>query len=255
MATIPSMRFALLLTCEHATCAIPAEYESYFRSRRAQRDLRHHRGFDPGALDVAQFLSDRTGAPLICGEVSRLLVDLNRSPHAPDLFSTYLQRAGATIRARILERYYFPYRQRVETTVAQMIAERRTALHLSIHTFTPILAGQRRDFDVGVLFDPDRELETQVSRMLLGSLREDGLRVELNRPYLGVDDGLTTYLRTRFPSTAYAGIELEVTNRIARFRSERRVRWCQALLRGIQQTAAQGGPVDAPPVIPPSTDA
>ena len=32
----------------------------------------------------------------------------------------------------------------------------------------------------------------------------------MNFPYLGTDDGFTTYLRTKFADADYAGIELEV---------------------------------------------
>jgi hypothetical protein len=43
--------------------------------------------------------------------------------------------------------------------------------------------------------------------------RAPQLRVRRNYPYLGRADGLTTYLRRRFPAGAYIGVELEVNQR------------------------------------------
>ena len=40
------------------------------------------------------------------------------------------------------------------------------------------------------------------------------LIVRRNYPYAGKGDGLTSYLRKRFPRTAYVGVELEVNQRI-----------------------------------------
>ena len=40
------------------------------------------------------------------------------------------------------------------------------------------------------------------------------LRVRRNYPYAGKGDGLTSYLRRRFPPGAYVGIELEVNQSI-----------------------------------------
>ena len=45
------------------------------------------------------------------------------------------------------------------------------------------------------------------------------LRVELNQPYLGIDDGLTTAMRQQFADHDYAGIELEINHRIMRRRN------------------------------------
>jgi hypothetical protein len=37
--------------------------------------------------------------------------------------------------------------------------------------------------------------------------------IEFNKPYLGIDDGLTTYLRTVYPDSHYAGIEIEINQK------------------------------------------
>jgi hypothetical protein len=48
------------------------------------------------------------------------------------------------------------------------------------------------------------------------------LRIDMNEPYSGVSDGLTTTLRAEFPKARYLGIEFEVNQRFAR---GERARW------------------------------
>jgi hypothetical protein len=73
---------------------------------------------------------------------------------------------------------------------------------------------------------------------LQGELGE--LRIDLNEPYSGVSDGLTTTLRMEFPKGRYLGIELEVNQRFARAEP---ARW-KAVQRRI--ASALGRVVDAP---------
>ncbi|MCC6322347.1 MAG: N-formylglutamate amidohydrolase [Phycisphaerales bacterium] len=217
MPTAPS----LLLTCEHGGNLIPSDYAAHFRAR--DRLLHSHRGWDPGALDLATHLATSLPAPLTAALVSRLLVDLNRSPDNPSLFSSISAPLDDTARAAILQRYYSPYRESVTRQVRDSARSHRQMLHISIHTFTPVLRGRTRDVDVGLLFDPARPREAAFARAwksaLAAKLRLHGsapLRLGFNTPYRGTDDGLTTHLRTQFPDRAYAGLELEVNQRFAR---------------------------------------
>jgi hypothetical protein len=72
-----------------------------------------------------------------------------------------------------------------------------------------------RTADVGLLYDPARPSEVALSMRWQEALRvhAPGLRVRRNYPYAGWNDGLTTYLRTRFGDRRYSGIELEVNQR------------------------------------------
>ena len=49
-------------------------------------------------------------APLVFSEISRLLVDLNRSKGHPGLHFDAIRRAPARLREEILATYYEPYR-------------------------------------------------------------------------------------------------------------------------------------------------
>lgn len=205
---------AFLITCEHGGKQIPASCRSLLHGYEAL--LETHRGYDPGALLMARELARSFAAPLVTSTVSRLLVDLNRSLGHPQLFSQATRHLPATRRTQIIEQHYLPYRQRVEHLVRQSVSLGRRVMHISSHSFTPVLNGKVRHADVGLLYDPGREREVELcacwKTLLVAGAPE--LQVRRNYPYAGKGDGLTSYLRQRFTSDAYVGIELEVNQGI-----------------------------------------
>jgi len=213
-------RLDLLITCEHGGKRIPAKYRSFFSGHEAL--LATHRGWDPGALPLARRLARALGAPLHESTVSRLLVELNRSPHHPSLFSRIARAIPPEIREEILEAEYHPYRNGVAGFVAIGEGRGRCTLHLSIHTFTPELGGVVRNLEMGILYDPGRSGERAFVKEWRGALRAQipesrtGIRIRFNRPYRGTSDGLTTWLRSRFPQESYLGVEVEVNQGLIR---------------------------------------
>jgi predicted N-formylglutamate amidohydrolase len=178
--------------------------------------LESHRGYDPGALVMARALAGALRAPLVTSTISRLLIDLNRSIGHPQHFSAAVRGAPAKLRAKIVEQHYRPYRVQVERLVRQSVSRGRRVIHISSHSFTPELDGKVRRADVGLLYDPGRHGEAELSARWKASLAAFApeLRVRRNYPYAGKGDGLTAHLRLRFPPGAYVGIELEVNQRI-----------------------------------------
>jgi predicted N-formylglutamate amidohydrolase len=193
---------------------MPAPYRRLFRGRGTL--LNSHRGYDPGALLMAEALARAFRAPLVTSTISRLLIDLNRSIGHPQLFSAATRRAPATVREEIVAQYYCPYRAQVERMVRQSVSRGRRVIHISSHSFTPELDGKVRRADVGLLYDPGRHEEAGLCARWKTSLAAFApeLRVRRNYPYAGKGDGLTSYLRLRFPHGAYVGIELEVNQSI-----------------------------------------
>ncbi len=178
--------------------------------------LATHRGYDFGALVMARELAKAFGARLVTSTVSRLVIDLNRSIGHPQLFSAATRAAPASARARIVEQHYRPYREQVEHFVRQSQSRGRRVIHISSHSFTPELHGKVRRAEVGLLYDPARHPESELCARWKQSLAglDPALRVRRNYPYAGKGDGLTSYLRKRFPRCAYVGIELEVNQRL-----------------------------------------
>jgi len=178
--------------------------------------LDSHRGYDPGALLMAQELAVALDGSLVSATVSRLLVDLNRSIGHPQLFSATTRRLAPPIREEILAQYYRPYREQVERLVGQAVSDKQRVIHISSHSFTPELDGKVRSADIGLLYHPARPGESALCahwKTTLAGLAPT-LRVRRNYPYAGKGDGLTAYLRQRFASDAYVGIELEVNQRM-----------------------------------------
>lgn len=203
---------ALLITCEHGGNRIPPRYRPLFADFEAM--LGSHRGYDPGALALARDLSKALGAPLFLATTSRLLIDLNRSPGHPALYSEATRPAPATVRRAIFETHYLPYRARIEAHVAAEVAAGRRVIHIASHSFTPVLDGEVRNADIGLLYDPARPGEADLCRRWQAGLRRTApdWRVRRNYPYTGRSDGLTAYLRKRFPPAAYVGVELEINH-------------------------------------------
>jgi predicted N-formylglutamate amidohydrolase len=207
---------SVVFACEHASRTVPRRYRALFRGRRALLDT--HRAWDPGALELARGLARAFEAPLFRGVVTRLLVDLNRSLPSPTLFSKHALRLEEKERLALLARYWEPYRHAVRRCLVERLAHGRRVLHFSLHSFTPRLRSEVRPTDVGLLFDPARPAELRFCRALRAALQAElpGLRIDMNEPYSGVSDGLTTTLRAEFPRTRYLGVELEVNQRLAR---------------------------------------
>ncbi len=202
-----------LLTCEHGGNHIPKHFKACFKNRESV--LNTHRGFDIGALDMfraLQPLADYSNY----SEASRLLIELNRSLHHPNLFSEFTKALPKPEKQQLINNHYLPYRNAVENTIKNWIANGETVLHLSVHSFTPILNGQERQCDVGLLYDSRRIEEkafcVQFKKALL--LENPELNVRFNYPYLGKADGFTTYLRKQFGKN-YLGIELEINQKYA----------------------------------------
>jgi predicted N-formylglutamate amidohydrolase len=203
-----------LVTCEHAGHRLPRPYAPRFRRHGL---LTTHRGWDPGALRLAAELAAVLRCPLHVSTTTRLLVDLNRSLDNPACLGPDYRSAPPEVVGAILRDHYHPYRAAVERDAAAL-ARRAPVIHVSVHSFTPVLRGQRRDVDVGLLYDPRRPRERRLCTAWKAALAlaDPALKVRMNRPYAGTADGFTTYLRTRLPDPAYAGVELEVNQRFVR---------------------------------------
>jgi predicted N-formylglutamate amidohydrolase len=205
---------AVLVTCEHGGSRVPARWTTLFAD--AGEVLSTHRGWDPGALALARDLAHRLRAPLRAATVTRLLVDLNRSPRHPRVFSEWTRTLSRAERAGLLARYHAPHRDAVERDVTELMRRGHRVLHLGVHSFTPVLDGVVRRADLALLYDPRRPLERALCAGWAGALavRLPHLAVRRNHPYRGVSDGLTTWLRRRLSAEAYLGVEIEVNQRL-----------------------------------------
>lgn len=208
--------YSPVITCEHAGNDIPSAFQPYFKE--AGEVLTSHRGWDIGALSVAKELAQQLQAPLFYETSSRLLIEMNRSIENPVLFSAYTSSLEEAVKLQLIEEYYLPYRNRVIAALQEIVDQQQCALHLSIHTFTPMLNQQVRTTDIGLLFDPERSIEVKFCKILQKYLHKNlaNMQVDFNLPYQGTEDGFTTFLRKYFPAESYVGIEIEINQKYAK---------------------------------------
>jgi len=214
---------SVIFTCEHGGNKIPRKYQAFFQD--AKEALHSHRGWDPGAKRVAEDLAQIWNAPVFSSEVSRLLVDLNRSENHPACFSEFSRNLDPEKKEEILETHYRPYRREIENWLT-LAAGRNRVFHFSVHSFTPELYGEVRNCEIGLLYDPQSGLERKTSRELKVLFKKffPELRVRMNYPYKGYMDGFTTKLRRDFNRNRYSGIEIELNQTLIEKLKESRKR-------------------------------
>ncbi|SFJ61797.1 N-formylglutamate amidohydrolase [Planctomicrobium piriforme] len=202
----------LVITCEHGGNEIPAAYRHCFHT--ASEALDSHRGYDPGALELAKRIAKTFQTPLHHETRSRLLIELNRSLHHKRLFSEFSRILPEPTRQKLIDGIYQPYRDKVTAQIAKGVKAGRV-VHISVHSFTPVMRGKTRRTDIGLLFDPRRSLEKDVCRKWKLALQQSapGLGIHYNLPYRGTSDGFTKVLREQFGEKKYAGIEIEVNQK------------------------------------------
>jgi predicted N-formylglutamate amidohydrolase len=219
----PDGQFPLVLSCEHASYAVPAEYSNLGLS---EHELRRHIGWDIGARAVLEIVAQTLDAPAVCSGYSRLLIDCNRDLQDDDLI---IKESDGTVipgnahvssaeRQKRLSQLYYPYHAAIDRMIEQMVTQKGadSVRLLSLHSFTAAMRGQdrpqeklqERSFDIGILFDRYADLATDLGQRLQS---EGGYRVRHNEPYSGYD-GLIFSARSHGDRHRLVYLELEMNN-------------------------------------------
>lgn len=214
---MPHHPFDVIVTCEHASNAVPADLDLGV----GPEVLNSHVAWDPGARPVAELLAPALKAPLFLGQHTRLVADLNRSPWNPDIVPAVAfdvlvpanQGLSEEVHKARVARYHTPYWTAVTERVRSTLEAHPEScvLHLSVHSFTGEFRGEVRPYSLGIMLDPARRLERHVCDVLMTELTAQGVHAEENQPYDGRADGLVTALRLIFDEDRYAGIEIELS--------------------------------------------
>ena len=203
-----------IVTCEHAANKVPAAYRDLFKSKKAI--LSTHEAYDIGAAELARALAKQLHAPFFLYTNTRLLIDANRSIGHPRLFSRFTKLLDKSQKNRLLERCYKAYRGPIENMIKSAVRRNNKVLHISAHSFTPVLSGKRRSADIGLLYDPSRKEECAFCNTLKKKIRaaDKGFRIRCNYPYQGRSDSMVSFTRKQLPAVSYIGIELEINQKI-----------------------------------------
>lgn len=200
----------LVVSCEHAVNTIPPQYLSLFAHH--EPILRSHLAVDFGALEITTLISQSLNLSFTQSEVSRLLIDCNRSLSHSHCFSKFTRTLSIIEKHALIEQYYLPFREHTKAVIESHINNNEQVLHVSVHTFKPILKGLIQKAGLGILYDPHRHGEKEVARIWHGLLLQQtpAYRLRMNYPFRGNQDNFTTTLRREFSERDYLGMELEI---------------------------------------------
>ncbi len=182
----PNSTLPVLLICDHASRRVPATLGTMGLDRVARIC---HLAWVIGAVPLTERLAESLGATAVLCEYSRLVVDCNRDLMDP---SAYLEFGDGVVihgnrnlnqrqkDARANE-IYWPYHYAVDVEVKRLSHIDYPPVLYAIHSFTPVLNGVSRPWEIGILWDADRP----TAEALIEGFTEAGYFVGDNEPYSG----------------------------------------------------------------------
>lgn len=176
----------LLLICEHAGQAVPKHLAD---EAPPHAEMQRHIAWDIGAAAVTRSISDKLHAPAILQRYSRLVIDCNRPPGVPSSMPKvsdgtkipFNQEISEPERVARIEEIFRPF----EAAISAAIDARPPALLADIHSFTPVMQGFKRPWEVGLLFNRDDKGAHALMHELLN--RRPGVVAAFNEPYRVTD--------------------------------------------------------------------
>lgn len=200
---------SVIFLCDHASNALPGDYGTLGLEQGA---FATHIACDIGAAEVTRTLARAFGAPAILARWSRLLIDLNRGAEDPTLVMKLSdgriipgnRDADAGEIALRLVKFHAPYHGAIAAEIAAARAAGIVPTLLSMHSFTPAWKGERRRWEVGVLWDRDARL----ARPLIAALAGAGFVVGDNEPYSGELEGDCLYVHGTMNGLPHVLIEI-----------------------------------------------
>ncbi|MFO0991029.1 MAG: N-formylglutamate amidohydrolase [Hyphomicrobiales bacterium] len=209
----PHGKSQIVLVCEHAGRVIPPSLGNLGLS---DGDLDRHFVWDIGAESVARRLSATLDAPLILQRYSRLVYDCNRPPESPDAMPVIGEltpipgNEGLSAGQKLdrIKSIYRPFHDAVSAVLDARASEKRSAVLVTIHSFTPVFKGNRRNLHLGILHDRDSRF---ADRMLSVFGRTSDIVVKRNEPY-GPKDGVCHTLNLHGGVRGLLNVMIEVRN-------------------------------------------
>jgi len=200
----------VLLLCDHATRFIPRALKSLGLDEAC---LTRHIAWDIGIAEMTRSLVERLDAPAVFSTFSRLIVDPNRQLDNPTLMPEISDGTvvpgnrdlDPAARAARIETFFQPYHDAIAAQIDVMLAGGKVPTVVSMHSFTPMMHGEERPWQIGILWNRDPRLP----QPLMSRLRAEGLAVGDNLPYSGADGhGYTQHVHC--DSRGLANVLIEV---------------------------------------------
>ena len=176
----------ILLVCDHASCRFPKSLGDMGLDPFARRC---HLAVDIGAGPLTEKLGASLGVTAVLAQYSRLVMDCNRQLMDPSAHLEFgdgifvpgnhnLHQAEKDLRASTL---YWPYHDAVDQQIQRLVKLGPPPAFIAIHSFTPVMNGEARPWQMGVLWDTD----TRLRDIFLADFRAAGYLVGDNEPYSG----------------------------------------------------------------------
>ena len=183
----PAAPSPFLLTGDHAGIAIP---KSLDRLGLSDADLARHIACDIGVAAIGRLLAEQLDAVFIHQAYSRLVIDCNRDPAAPDAMPAVsdgtaipgnIALSGDDDRATRVAAIHAPYHAAIAAEIARREALGQPTIFVALHSFTPVMAGVARPWDIGILHDGG---DPTFARAVLAALAaQPGFVTGDNEPY------------------------------------------------------------------------
>jgi hypothetical protein len=190
---------SILITCTNATCAIPEAQRELFKG--SEELVTSTEGWEPGALNLAQGLAMKFSTPLIHGDVTRLLIDLEQD--GENRWSRISAKLPEASREKLVTRLEGKFRHAIEVRLAEDFRRHDAVIHLLIHT------GPTADGNILLEYAGSPRAERIASEVakLLPSHEVDSSAVPLveKTPYV-------RWLLDSFPSEKYGIIRITVSH-------------------------------------------
>jgi len=203
----------IVLVCEHAANLVPERLNDLGLS---DDQLNAHIGWDPGARDLAVRLSEALDAPLVAARFSRLVYDCNRPPEAPSAMPHDTEvcpvpgNSSISLNERMAraDEIYVPFHQALSGVLRHKRQSDVEPIMVTVHSFTPVFNGKRREVEIGYLHGDDDRLSKALE---YSSSYQTPYTIKLNQPY-APSDGVLHTIEKHLADAPFPYVMIEVRN-------------------------------------------
>ena len=206
----PDAVVPVLLVCDHASHRFPRSLGTMgldYLNRHS------HVVHDIGAGALVEMLANTLGVTAVLCQYSRLIVDCNRELVDHNAFLKFNDGvdipANHNLRSDEKEKraseIYWPYHNAIEGQIGRLKDQGINPVFISVHSFSPVINGEARKWEIGVLWDKD----PVTAKIFLTRLVEAGYLVGDNKPYSGKDpEDFTIDYHAESAGLPHVGIEI-----------------------------------------------
>ena len=197
------LNVTILITCETSGTATP----DWISTADSSGQLG---AADEAGGKVAMDLARELKAPCLLNQYRIELIDVTVPLAHRRLFSRRSSAFSVQVRERLIDEVYQPYRTRIHSAIENILHHFEFVVHLSIRSFESRSNGQHRRTDVGLLYDPGRQDETDLCIDWIDEMYAiyPDLRVRRNYPRRGTRTGICKTLREVYAVDRYVGIDV-----------------------------------------------